>query len=212
MIPGVSAEEASGRGKVYGVLALAFYPPGANSEHVWKDMTRLLEALHPGEVTHGKEVTFSALGFRNLEHEYNRLFVGPGHVACPPYESVYLGDGHGGEKGLVLGPSSVDVRTAYREAGLGLDKGFTDLPDHIAVELEFMKYLCDRESDESVKGEPAWGSRQAKFIRSHLGRWTPPFADSVTKNTTSPFYLTAARLLTEFVAEEAGNLPPEAGK
>ncbi len=213
MISKETTKEADAREKAYSVLALAFYPPSNEARRVWEDVRLLLDALHTDRESDEHDgVAPSSVDLQSLEREYNRLFVGPGHVPCPPYESVYVGDGRGGEKGLVLGPPSKDVMAAYREAGLGLAEGFTDLPDHVAVELEFMKYLCGKESGAPEKSGATWRGREAAFIREHLETWTSSFADAVKKSTANQFYGAAAELLKEFVAGEADTVSDEPGE
>ncbi|MFY9141159.1 MAG: molecular chaperone TorD family protein, partial [Thermacetogeniaceae bacterium] len=76
-----------------------------------------------------------------LEVEYCRLFVGPGRVEVPPYESVYHGHDSTMQQGLVMGPVTLEVKELYYEAGLQLAADFSDMPDHIAVETLFLAYL-----------------------------------------------------------------------
>ena len=191
--------EARARGNVYGLLALAFYPPTKGAGDVHSELMRLLRVLPRREAV----IPYPSPGpdLVALETEYNRLFVGPGHVVCPPYESVYQG-GTDSPHGSVLGPSSLQVRAEYADAGLGFSEGFTDLPDHVSVELEFMKFLCEKEADDSDRGRSKWRSRQARFSRGHIERWLPGFADSVLKSTSMPFYKAAASLLRDFLALE----------
>ena len=81
-----TAAEARLRGKLYEVLAVAFYPPTVEAKRIWDDLTCLSEGLRTGEKTNDDEATVKLVDFSTLEQEYNRLFVGPGHVLCPPYE------------------------------------------------------------------------------------------------------------------------------
>jgi len=138
----------------------------------------------------------------DLELEYNRLFVGPGRLPCPPYESVLRKDRPESETGLVMGPSTHDVIRRYREAGFSVDSSFKDLPDHVQVELMFMHLLCEREVASPVDAE-IWSTRRVEFVERHLLPWIPYFADAVEQKTRSPFYKSAARLLQVFINKEA---------
>ena len=190
--------EARARGNVYGLLALAFYPPTKESGDVQAGLVRLLKVLNRrvDEPQHPS----SSPDLVALEAEYNRLFVGPGHVICPPYESVYRGESS--PQGSVLGTSSLQVQAEYAESGLGFAEGFTDLPDHASVELEFMKFLCEKEADASREGRPRWRTKQAEFSKNHIEKWLPAFADSVLKSTADPFYKSAGGLLRDFLVLE----------
>lgn len=207
-----TVEEPRARGRMYGALSLAFYPPTPIADRLQHDVALLSGALAPSGSTKVEEPE-AAPGFdlRGLESEYNRLFVGPGHVVSPPYESVYATAEREGEQGLVLGTVTLAVQARYREAGLALAEGFNDLPDHVAVELEFMKYMCDREAETAGAERTGWQIRQSAFINSHLGLWVPRFADSVVKNSVLPYYRAAARLLRGFVEEEVRYLPAAEG-
>ncbi len=200
----VAKAEARVRGSLYGLLALAFYPPTKESGHIQDEMARVIRVLG---LKGGEFTNTSSPDPSHLEQEYNRLFVGPGHVVCPPYESVHVGGAGGSAPGSVLGPPAHQVGALYADAGLKVAEGFTDLPDHVSVELEFMKYLCDQEASAPDSEHTKWSSMQAKFTSEHIGRWGPAFADSVAKNTTSVFYSEAATLLKEFLLQEKDNLP-----
>ena len=83
-----------------------------------------------------------------LRTEHTRLFVGPNGPPCPPYESVYR---DGDSAGTVLGPSTREVVDWYKRYGLGLDSEWSDLPDHVATELEFAGHLTAVTSMETVE-------------------------------------------------------------
>ena len=140
-----------------------------------------------------------------LRLEYNRLFVGPGAPACPPYESVYRRDRPESERGMLMGPSVIDVKKRYSEAGLQINKDFSDLPDHVAVELEFMCFLCAKEA-EAGADEEIWKRRQTEFWKFHLNTWIGEFSDRLFKNTKSPFYKASVMFLKEWFEEEGDAL------
>src|SRR3990172_1400940 len=77
---------------------------------------------------------------QELMAEYCRLFVGPGKLRCPPFESVYR-DG-----GTVMGSSTYGVLQCYQE-GRFQPAGPREPPDHMASELQFMSHLCRQEGD-----------------------------------------------------------------
>jgi TorA maturation chaperone TorD len=88
-------------------------------------------------------------GSANLEPlkiDFSKLFVGPYKLFAAPYGSVYLDS-----ERQVMGDSTLDVKTRYREAGLDTAKNFKDAPDHISAELEFMYYLIFKEIEAFSK-------------------------------------------------------------
>jgi putative dimethyl sulfoxide reductase chaperone len=193
-------EDSQARAAVYRVLALSFYPPTAETNQIWHALNQLKLGHEESKQPLKSNASFDV---EALSFEYNRLFVGPERLPCPPYESVHRKDRSELEMGMVLGPSVLDVKRRYAEAGLEISKTFKDLPDHIAVELEFMHYLCSKEL-ETENPEVCEKLRriQAEFFRLHLLPWASSFADKIADNTASPFYGKVAFLLMEFMNDE----------
>ena len=67
-----------------------------------------------------------------------------------------------------MGPSTADVRHRYAEAGLVMPKNFTDLPDHIAVEMEFMHFLCAEELKDIGQGNSEESTRRRRWNKNFL--------------------------------------------
>jgi TorA maturation chaperone TorD len=110
--------------------------------------------------------------------EYAQLFAVPGEQAVQPYESVYCDTltidtsttcsayfapepPAAGLAGFLYGPSAIAVRQAYHRAGFELDSASHELPDHLAIELEFVGRLLERGALDDAKA----------FFTAHLGRW-----------------------------------------
>jgi len=193
------------RSNFYRILASAFSPPRPETESVYDALLEAHSILHITEDP--SEQTGASQGFPALAREHLRLFVGPGHVPCAPYEAVHRKDRPDFEKGLVMGPSTAEVRRTYLAAGLEVSKTYTDLPDHIAAEMEFMHFLCAEESKFERNGNQQEAAKmkwlQQEFHKSHLEPWVKDFADCILRSTTSPFYKAAARVLKEFAGREA---------
>ena len=187
-----SLNEALSRAALYDIFSNLFYKPEPGIEGTIRAF------LEIAREERGEPLDITVPDPEKLEIEYNRLFVGPGHVPCPPYESVYRKDRPLMERGLVMGPSTIDVQKRYAKAGLEKSRDFKDLPDHIAVELEFMKYLCIREAEE---GPEKWRIMQAEFLKYHIKPWYMEFLDCV-KRHGSGFYAILADELEKFLKEE----------
>jgi putative dimethyl sulfoxide reductase chaperone len=198
------------RANVYGILALAFSPPKIECGKLYEAILQAHRLLCSNDESTPREHNSQDLATAQLSKEYLRLFVGPGRVQCPPYESVHRQDRPILERGLVMGPSTADVRHRYAEAGLVLPKNFTDLPDHIAVEMEFMHFLCSEELKSIEQGNLQESARrktmEQEFLKEHLEHWVEGFADCVLKSTNSSFYKSAAGLLKSFVKNESEGL------
>ena len=113
-----------------------------------------------------------------LWEHYIPLFE-TGAVEAPPYASVYFS-----EDGLVMGPETFAVRRVYETAGYGMGEKAENLPDHLAVELEFAALLA---RDGEVE-------RLEEFRQKHL----LPFLSEILpriRATGRPVYARVAEIL-----------------
>ncbi len=74
-----------------------------------------------------------------------------------------------------------DLAAFYRAFGLEVAEDADERQDHICMELEFMCVLAAKEAyalEHQLDGEVLSLGRaaQKRFLREHLGRWTPAFA------------------------------------
>ncbi len=121
----------------------------------------------------------------DVESNYTALFtVKP---AAPPYESYYLD-----EEGFARGWIAAQLLEEYQQAGLSMAPSFKEPPDHVAVELEFLSYLCGREAQAQEKGDDetrTWARhRRFVFLENHLGLWFARFSSKVRQAETLPLY------------------------
>lgn len=118
-------------------------------------------------------------GLEALQAEYVRLFInGLPETVCPPYGSFYL-------EGTLMGGSTVKLRDLYAGHGLHTD----EMPDHIAVELEFLALLSMAPKHEGV-GE------SLDFLLAHLRSWTPRFFEQIEINDKIGFFRNLSRSAT----------------
>lgn len=143
-----------------------------------------------------------------LKVEHARLFVGPGRVPVPPYESVYRDVDPSSGKPIIMGPTTIAVDTLYQSYGLRHPDGHHDLPDHVATELEFVYFLCRKEGQawHSQERDVAKELRLAQraFLQGHLSQWWPAFAARLAEAVTDGIYRFAAEFGTEYLALETG--------
>ena len=124
--------------------------------------------------------------FKELRYEYADIFLNAGVTPVFPYESVYVT----GEP-VVMQEPVFKVRKFFREAGVHKSEEYPDLDDHIAVELEFMAYLCEKEKVEL----------QANFVAEHF-KWMKDFCDNLKKYSQADFYKAVAELTESIVSME----------
>jgi putative dimethyl sulfoxide reductase chaperone len=203
-----------GRAVLYRFLALAFHEPGEQLNNTLSDSEQLAQ-LHAAaqEVDSVGETraVYAALvplleatpsegwPLSDLRVEYTRMFFGPGEPACPPYESVHDQSREKEDRGTVQGPSAERMARALAAEGLEINLGYVELPDHIALELEYMVFLLQKalESDDSLENE--YLAKANLFLKNHLSHWVPGFGEQVAERSQHPYYQRLGRLLTSFV-------------
>jgi TorA maturation chaperone TorD len=134
--------------------------------------------------------------------EFNRLFVGPGPIVAPPWESVYTS-----KERLLFDKTTYQVREQYHHFGLQFHGENNEPDDHLVIELDFIIFLndlCLNESD-SVKLAELF-DYQINFLDLHLTQWVPTFCGKIIKNTDSFLYKGAALLLQDFIESESESL------
>lgn len=203
---------ARARSSLYDLLALGFSLP---SEELLQTLGARIpqilgegEALCPWPGLKGELERLRTFAGKNpgeqekllatLRLEYTRLFVGPYTLIVPPYESIYREPTR-----TVMGTSTLDVMRRYEEAGFLLSPSFKELPDHVAVELEFLALLSGEEAEAWERGDLAKAFRllrlEEAFLRDHLGEWIRGFSDRLVSSTESPFYQAMAELARAYV-------------
>jgi TorA maturation chaperone TorD len=141
-------------------------------------------------------------GHQDLEEEYIRVFMHNSEgTPCLPYESVFM-DIRGQAAGWIVAL----LEGEYAAAGLALSPSLKDLPDHVAVELEFMAFLCGQEADawtrEAVKEAVQAMERQAIFLDRHLTLWLPEWVALVAIADGEGIYSMVAETTQAFVSHD----------
>jgi TorA maturation chaperone TorD len=131
-----------------------------------------------------------------VEEEYVRLFlVNP---EAPLYESFYIDP-----KRQATGWIAAQLEGEYSERGLALSPSLQEPPDHVAVELEFMSFLCDLEAQAWEKEALKEGFQvlqwEWNFLGSHLERWFPAFVQQVAMADQEGLYAVTAEAADAFI-------------
>jgi TorA maturation chaperone TorD len=134
-------------------------------------------------------------GAERLRDGYTTLFLAGGRGrSCAACESAYSPRG-----GVDAGMVAAEVERAY--ASVGLVTVPRERPDHLAVELEFMSFLCAQEARaDGLAG--LWRGRQRSFLSEHLLRWLPRFVRALRATTRERFYPKAAEVALAFAAHD----------
>ena len=191
------------RSNCYKLLAACFYQPQKEAfiqEEFFKNLAMVLKDVSPDAAAHVPAMEKAFLNYSNedLLIDYAKLFVGPNELIAPPYGSVYMDDGR-----RTMGDSTLEAIKIYKDEGLAIDENFKELPDHIAVELEFMYYLIFKETEALEKSETDKAldfiKTQELFLDKFLARWVKPFCDKIKAGTDNEFYNSLADCLSVFI-------------
>jgi len=182
------------------LLAACFYEPDKSlllEEQVCENLRDLLQKWTPGAAKAANDMNLSLkiCTQDRLSIDHAALFVGPFELIAAPYGSVYK------EKNRqIMGESTIDVLRFYQYADLSVD--IKEPPDHIAIELEFMSYLCTKEAESIRDGNQEETNKfrniQTQFFQTALN-WVPQFCNSIKEGTNNPFYLGVADCLDRFM-------------
>ena len=134
-------------------------------------------------------------------YEHERLFVGPGQVPCPPYESFWRDDVPIDLWHSLMGPCTADLRRLYRELGIDMDQAAGELPDQVAVEFEALAYALSR---------PDCAHVAEALVTDHLGQWLPRLCRAVATEAGHPFYAGLAAVTLDWLGQIQRHLTPAA--
>jgi putative dimethyl sulfoxide reductase chaperone len=135
----------------------------------------------------------SDVAFERLQMEYAHLFMGPGPVVAPPWESVYFSQDR-----LLFQKETFQVRDWYSRFGRTVPNVQSEPDDHIGLELSFVAHLAElglhalQAQDRERFGEAL--EAQRCFLVEHLLRWGPGWCSRVSAISASEFYRGVALL------------------
>ena len=218
---GTSADPAYCRATLYSALALGFRAP--NQETIERLLSPAgTEILTRAAALIDAQPTLTATALRltrvkeqehalpSLAASYQRLF---GHTACgvvSPYETEY------GDEALFQQPQEMgDLTGFYRAFGLALNNAEHERPDHVSCECEFMAFLALKEAyaleheDSTMWEETRRAGRL--FLRDHLGRFGPAFAQKLVRADERGFYGALGNLCFAFLSSECERVGVTAG-
>ena len=198
-------DKASAREDLCRFLAACYYEPTDEftEERLFDSMLAAAERLDPELAAHTRRLgeAFAAAGLQELLVDYSRLFLGPVQALARPYASVWLT----GEN-VVMQDSTMELLQLYEQGGFAIDENFQELPDHVAVELEFL-YLLTHQLHRAQAGGDAEALQALQVLRTafldgHLGRWLGGFILAVHEHAQTDFYRERAELTELFVRLE----------
>ena len=202
-------DEASARADLCRFLSACFYEPAPefSEEHLFDSMQVAAARIDPDLAEHARKLgaAFAAQDLKTLLVDYTRLFLGPLQTLASPYGSSWLSAPAPTEDNPPLA-----VLDLYSAGGFDIDEAFRELPDHVAVELEFLYLLIFNKNqarqDGNMDNLTLTELLQRRFLGEHLGVWIGPFAAAVKAGADTAFYRELAAFTERFVRMEAGAL------
>ncbi len=187
-------------GDCFKLLAACFYEPDKQlfeEEQVFKNLGTCMHEVEPTLSMMVEELgqSFADESQDILLLDYATLFIGPFEVLVPPYGSVFLES-----KRTIMGDSTMSVATCYKNAGLSVD--VKDAPDHIAIELEFLSFLCHQKAIhiEDPKEYDHWGEEYHVFLQKWVYSWVPGFCQQIQSGTNNTYFRKLSILLEAYLA------------
>lgn len=136
--------------------------------------------------------------FERVKSEYMKLLEGPGRLLAYPWASTFLGK----EKTLFQA-CTLEVRDFYRRYGMLPAQYPKVADDHISLELHFMARLSRRAQEAFQTGDrerlDGCLDGQRDFLKGHMLRWVPEYADRLSQAESRLFYPQAAALVSAFL-------------
>lgn len=196
------------RSEIYRAFSHCYYLPDENLGSILKTLETGLCATGSNAISHVvlmRSELNTGLTLDDLRVEFSKLFIGPYQLLAPPYGSVYLDN-----QRQIMGDSTLDVVKRYRNAGLAVDDGFKNPPDHIAAELEFMHALVIKELIALHNGlaDDVAGclEEQSDFLTFHIGQWIDAFSGLIIQETNLPYFRYLATATQRFIREDLQRL------
>ena len=209
-------EQALARGLIYRFVAGAYrYPDSGTRDTVRQQDRAISEALAAladssdrrlSECLADLQAAAQTSTAETLESDYISLFGHAVQGRCPLYEAEYSES----DERLQQPHELADLSAFYRAFGLKLGKGVQERVDFLAVECEFMAFLCVKQAYAQEHGDAELAAitvdAQRKFLHDHLGRWAPACTRRIIDQSDETFYNSLARFTLAYVIEDCQRL------
>jgi putative dimethyl sulfoxide reductase chaperone len=196
-------DQATAREDLCRFLSACYYEPCPefDEEHLFDAMLTAATRIHPDLADHARKLgaAFTAQDLQTLLVDYTRLFLGPVQALAKPYGSCWLSTPSPAADTL----PSLAVLDLYNAGGFEIADEFRELPDHVAVELEFLYILTFNRNEAQRAGQAdealAVEQLERRFMTEHLGAWIGPFAAAIKSGAETAFYRELAELTERFI-------------
>ena len=198
--------KAGARADLCRFLSACYYEPNTDfsEEHLFDSMLAAASAIDPDLAARARKLgaAFMAQDMETLLVDHTALFIGPAQPRAMPYASFWLTDDQS-----MRHEATMAVLDLYERGGFDVSEDLHELPDHIAVELEFLYLLIFAQNQAQLGGNAEEQSSanvlHRRFAVEHLGTWVGPFAAAVNAGAETAFYKELAGFTERFVRIEA---------
>ena len=111
--------------------------------------------------------------YKELRYDYADMFLNAGPNPVFPYESVHVT-----KKPVVMQKPVFELRKFFNKAGVHKSPEYKDLEEHIAVEMEFLRYLLEKGKADLYKD----------FFKNKYLPWVTSFCDQLAASARTDFY------------------------
>lgn len=201
-MPILDFDKAAAQADLCRLLAACYYEPGPEfaEERLLDSIVDAARRIDP-VLAAGAERLRTAFASETTDVllvDYAHLFLGPVGTLAQPYESAWLKK----ESEAVM-DSTQTLLELFADGGFEVDEELRDLPDHLAVELEFLYTLRFRIAAAVASGDQAAidvaRAQQWNLLEQHLGLWLGDFRQAVEAGAECRFYRELADLTARFV-------------
>lgn len=212
---------ALARSFIYRYLAKAYEDP-TPANWQWLTLSTTLATLHASAGLVGEGVSQAAerldqslqsSGFEPVLSAYLAAFGHAARGSCPLNEIEY---GDIKADPLFQPHRLADLAAFYRAFGLEVAPDAGERHDHLGLELEFLCVLAAKDAyaleyQFDAADHALCREAQRKFLREHLGRWTPAFTRRLAAATNEPALRGLAEFTRIFVESECHDFEVIAG-
>lgn len=181
-------------------IAACYYQPVAEfaEERLFDSIRAAAGAVDPqlAEAAEKLGAAFATTDLATLLVDYTRLFVGPAQPMAMPYASFWLTEDQSQRH-----DATQAVLDFYEQGGLDVGDDLHELPDHVAVELEFL-YRLIYAANTGIEDPAKDAELYRRFVSRHLTAWMPAFTKAIGVGAETPFYKALADLTERFVRSE----------
>ncbi len=118
---------------------------------------------------------------QELESEFVKIFINTrSGVSAPLYHSCYHGD-----ENILMNKPALEMADLLEQAGIDLDSGIGEPPDHLCIELEYLFFLLNH---PHVHSDPDLQEYIQMFTREFMLPWIDIFQQRIPVRGVSVFF------------------------